>query len=147
MSIDLQVGRKTTEEVVKVLRMDCCTGVGAEKTYYSYVNHLRDNVEAGQKICYQNIHLYIPKDGVMTVKVWNKKERVKVLVNAKNEDLMAIYVLVNQFQRGKIGIGKRRNKSNKVCNYCRRLGLPGTCQIKGFLNEVEIIATETGIEK
>ena len=143
MSIDLQVGRKTTEEVVKVLRMDCCTGVSAEKTYYSYVNHLRDNIENGHKIHYQNIHLYIPKDGVIVAKVWNERERVKVLVNAKNEDLMAIYVLVNQFQRGKIG--KRRNRGNKVCDYCKRLGLPGTCQIKGFLDEINSIAT--GAEK
>ena len=143
MSIDLQVGRKTTEEVVKVLRMDCCTGVSAEKAYYSYVNHLRDNIENGHKIRYQNIHLYIPKDGVMVAKVWNERERVKVLVNAQNEDLMAIYVLVNQFQRGKIG--KKINRGNKVCDYCKRLGLPGTCQIKGFLDEINSIAT--GAEK
>lgn len=147
MSIDLQVGRKAIKEAVKVLRMDCCTGVSAERTYYSYVNHLRDNIESGQKIRYQNIHLYVPKGGVMIAKVWNKKERVKVLVNAKNEDLMAIYILVNQFQRGKIG--KRRNKGNKVCDYCKRLGLPGTCQIKGVLDEINATATatETGAEK
>src|SRR3989338_2052375 len=88
---------------------------------------------SGRKVRYENIHLYIPENGVMIVKVWNKeKKRAKILVYGKNEELMSIYVLVNQFQRCKIG--KSRNNGNEICDYCKRLGLPDSCQIKGFLD-------------
>lgn len=91
----------------------------------SYLDCLKTSFSMTPKIVYKNIFVNFPKNGKMLVRMG---KGTKVFCG-KTEELMAIYILANQYQRGE-----------NSCKYCKRAD--SRCQIKGFLNEVNAVATE-----
>lgn len=89
----------------------------------AYLSCLKTSFGMTPKIVYKNIFVNFPKDGKMFV---GTGKGMKVF-HGKPEELMAIYILANQYQRGE-----------NSCKYCKRTD--SRCQIKGFLDEVDAVA-------
>jgi len=83
---------------------------------------LKNNFFVSPKILYKSVQINFPNNGTMLV-VMGERKRV---VFGRTEDLMAYYLLANQYQRGE-----------NSCKYCKRPD--SRCQIRGFLNEMEAI--------
>lgn len=118
---------KAAEVIVdkKPLRIISCSEIQDMVSGLSYLNsyfsdYLKDSFLAAPKILYKDIRINFPKNGRMFIKTGKGTK----IISGKIEELMTIYILANQYQRGE-----------NSCKYCKRPD--SRCQIKGFLKEVE----------
>ena len=110
----------------KPLEIRACSEIQDMVSGLSYLNCFSEYLKASffvkQKILYKHICVNFPKNGAMSV---NVGERRKIFFG-KTEELMTVYILANQYQRGE-----------NSCSYCNRPD--SRCQIRGFLNELETV--------
>ena len=120
------VARITVKGSDKPLEIRACSEIQDMVSGLSYLDCFSEYLKASffvkPKNLYKDIYVNFPKNGAMSV---NVGERRKIFFG-KTEELMTIYILANQYQRGE-----------NSCKYCNRPD--SRCQIKGFLNELETV--------
>lgn len=120
------VARITVKGSDKPLEIRACSEIQDMVSGLSYLNCFSECLKAGfsvkPKVFYKDVSVNYPKNGTMSVSV---EKKTKIFFG-KTEELMAVYILANQYQRGE-----------NLCSYCNRPD--SRCQIKGFLNELETV--------
>lgn len=118
--------RINDKEELEELGIESCTEMHDAVSNCSYLESGRGLVPVYPKIRYQTVTLRVPrrKNGIGSMAVDIGTGGRKIIYGHYGE-LMAVFVLGNQYQQGVL-----------VCRYCKRKNLFECCQMEGFFREM-----------